>query len=254
MAFSVKDFWSYTDDPSTLKDLVLLVAKPGGGGFSLINMTKEEFFRIAQDMAIQIDTPSGQRTFIDFGGGRKISYVGSTNTLIEEVDSKLISVPGQPATLTFSPASGLLSIGSASNEGTVVIRSATGGSANLKNIRGGTTVLNFDQGGVVQVNPITVTVDSAILVSTNYVVKLALSQWQAYYFDLIATVANLTIEMPTSPDEGDRVSLYFGGSAGVSDIDMVPGANIESPLTAASVGDRVTYMWIDSSSKWVPIS
>lgn len=93
MVFTVKDFWGYTDDPSTLKDLVLLVAKPGGGGFSLINMTKEQFFKIAATMAIEFTQTNGE--IINFNeadgvkmnylaGGKIISLSGTSNLIFEE--------------------------------------------------------------------------------------------------------------------------------------------------------------------------
>jgi hypothetical protein len=91
--FNVKDFWSYSDDPSTLKDLVLLVAKPGGGGFSLINMTKEEFFKIASTMSIEFTQTNGE--IINFNdadgvsmnylaGGKIIGVTGSNNFIFAE--------------------------------------------------------------------------------------------------------------------------------------------------------------------------
>ena len=254
MAFSVKDFWSYTDDPSTLKELVLLVAKPGGGGFSLINMTKEEFFRIAQDMAIQIDTPSAKRVFIDFGGGRQISYIGSTNSLLEEVTTKLISAPGQDPTIIILPGPGSLKIGNSSQAGTLSIEGATG-TVNVTNAGTGTRNSSFREGGVIQVNPVTSSLNNAQLASVSFEVKFGVAQWSALFLNLNETVATLEIEMPGTPQNGWRVSIFFGGDSVTSITHVAPGdTTVQAPLTSAADGDRVTYIYAEAADTWFPIS
>ena len=94
MAFTVKDWTAYTDNNTTEKDVVLLMALPDGvGGFDLINMTKEEFFNIASDMVIQFNQSSGEMinfsqadsTSMNYIAGAKIlSIIGTSNLIFAE--------------------------------------------------------------------------------------------------------------------------------------------------------------------------
>src|SRR6056297_1930026 len=83
MAFTVKDFWSYINNNTTDKDIVMLHALPdGSGGFSLINMTKEEFFNIASDMTLQFNPNAAtDLIIIDPNTSSKITYNTATSIL-----------------------------------------------------------------------------------------------------------------------------------------------------------------------------
>jgi len=90
--FTVKDWIAYTDNNTTNKDVVLLMALPdGGGGFDLINMTKEEFFNIASNMVIKFN-PSGSSDYIVFDDAQdvKLRYVDGSNYLFLDNLPRLI--------------------------------------------------------------------------------------------------------------------------------------------------------------------
>lgn len=81
--FSVKNFWGYTDDDSQNKELLMLMAKPdGGGGYNLINMTKEEFFALTgQSIDFTIGSTGDVITFD--GDTYKLLYAAGGNLLFK---------------------------------------------------------------------------------------------------------------------------------------------------------------------------
>jgi hypothetical protein len=83
MDIVIKNFWTYPPDTTTQKDITILFAKPdGGGGFSIRQQTKEDFFKINSAMSL-VFVPAGPTTLIvfDANAGTKLDYETVTGVL-----------------------------------------------------------------------------------------------------------------------------------------------------------------------------
>lgn len=254
MNFFLRAIQQLTATTSSTKDQKIATAVPTGVGaaHNLRHITKEDLFVLPDDMALRVDGPGSPRVYVDFGGGRQITYVGATQTIVEEVLFKLFAPPGGDATISINTSSGALNVGTAAQPGTVAIQNGAG-IANITCSATGARNIEHKHSGIVEVNPTVVYVSNAFLISVSYELKLGNSPWGAYNIDNTTTAATLEIEFPTNPEGGWRVSLRFGDTVTAITMVTVGATDIQNPLTSASAGDSITYIYDADEDLWFPI-
>ena len=106
------------------------------------------------------------------------------------------------------------------------------------------------ESGVLQVNPKVFKSEP----TTGNTINVDNAQHAVQYIVPAGALAALTINMPNAATNGRRVSFYFEEDITTVTHNGTSGATIKSPITTASAGDRVTYVFFEADNVWLPIS
>lgn len=260
MAFSVKDFWSYTDDDTAQKDLVLLLAKPGGAGFSLVNMTKEEFFNIASDMTIKFN-PTGSNAFItyDEDDSIELKYLAPLNALYyENLPLLYFTDDGSTPQIQFeNGTTARIIVGGGSKQGQLVINDGNGENITINALLDSDEIVRIRNCRTLVTNPdIQYRQDKTYnfgVVSDGGTTDIASSLYTIQVSDASSAISAHTYNMP-DPTDGDRVRLAIDGS--ITTITMAtPGAEtIQDALTTASGFTAREWVYVGGEGEWKRIT
>lgn len=267
MAFSVKDFWSYTDDPSTLKDLVVLVAKPGGGGFSLINMTKEEFFKIAPTMPLEFQPQAGHNTLIVFDDPNTVTFEylpANQSAFLQNLLEIGLSANGttNDVAMAFVSGRGRLIAGRASGpitEGEVLIYDTNGQAVTMRAaLAANITARHQDPR-----NPSSTTVDYKYRQDDLYQRSSALDAGStdlptgenSTCISESAGISTHTYNFPANPENGDRIRLTIYGTITTVTMSAPGSTTITGGFTAAgSAFQSRTFIYDAILDRWIRIA
>lgn len=243
MTFTVKDINALTATTSLDGGQKIATAVPTGIGdnHNLRKITKENF------LVYDASSVPTRQTIVS--SGRVLNVNGLTNFLEFLAGAGALTFRG--SILGVSP-DGLSIPARLSSDGTVqgvqlVLSNGTDTLVITNNVPGADGA-SFDEAGPIQSNPKT----TATTPTTGSTVNIQAAQWRVHYFELVGTIAALTINMPATPVEGQRVTLYFK-EAVTAITHGGGGENLEGALTTAAAGLGKTWIFNSSTSTWVPI-
>ncbi len=242
MAFTVKDFWGYADDATQNKDMVLLVAKPdGGGGFNLVNMTKEEFFALT-GQSIDYSTGASADIMTFNGDSYKLIYLAGGN-LLAQLASFGVTINGTSNEIQLN-SSGNLKVGrSGGSSGSITI---------TDNTSSVTAIINRTAECPSNVQWAFLEDQQTTYTEATEDDTVSLDDIHQQILILDATAGDLTdytINYPSAPLDGATVEIAIYGT--IDTIDNSSSNTIDKPITT-SVGD-LTYgkwTWDDANDTW----
>lgn len=243
MTFTVKDINALTATTSVDGTQKIATDVPTGVGddHNLRHITKANF------LVFDATSVPTRQTII--GSGTVLNVNGTANFL--EFLSGASALIYRGAILGVSP-DGAVIPARLSSDGTVqgvqLILSDGTDTLTITNDIAGTENMSFAEEGAIQANPKT----TATTPTTGSTVNIQAAQWRVHYFELVGTIAALTINMPASPVEGQRVTLYFKEEV-TSITHGGGGENLEGALTTAAAGLAKTWIFNTSTSTWIPI-
>lgn len=265
MSFTVKNWTAYTDNATTEKNVVLLLALPdGSGGFSFINMTKEEFFNISDDMTIkfnpsagtinliefdQLNTvvlkylASGQIAILDNMANWGLSNTGTTN----QVGLSIVGGNGRLYAGTNAGVEGELYLYDSNGDRLQIITSLTADeTARFEDGRSAASIntVKYRQDDVYQ-RTSAANAGSTTLPSGNICAMRSNVTG--------GSITSHTYDFPANPSNGDRIRLAVSGSI-TTTIMAAPGATtIESPFTSVTTFASREWAYDALNDEWTRI-
>lgn len=279
---SIKDFWSYIDDASTDKDAVLLWAKPDGGvGYSLRNMTKEQFFNIASTMAIKFnhfnyedmivideDSDPSQPVSIRYLSNANYMYLRNLGGLIftaENTTDQMIflRVNTTVSSLQLGGVSGLIG----NRSGRIDLLDINGNGVSLS-----CDLTNEDESLILEIKEPRNTVEGPEVSRTvafredyQYISYIDPSNAEncaavdaresVVVVKLVSPVSGVTLTFPSAPQEGDRCTFAVSGGGTTTITMATPGSStIDDAITGTPSRETGTWAWNIFDEVWYRIA
>lgn len=260
---SLVDINLLAESVSKSKDLLIAVDVPGGGGFSIAHISKEDLFKIFGH-AIDFETGSQADIFTFNAGefpstGNKLVYVKGGSPSGDRVLFKLpafaVSADGTNVASALN-SDGSVQAGTAVLDGKIIFYDG-GFKAELianDDFTADREIKAFDRDQTIDGQP---NLENPAMSNAGTTTLLDHS-WNALFMDLSGgSITSYTVEFPTAPKLGDRVTIY-ALTGGVTTLTLDGGDNtILDPFTGSpniNGGESRTWMYTDrGSGYWFPI-
>lgn len=247
MSISIKDFYSYVKSTSQNKDFEFLIAIPiGGGNYELFNITKENLFKLT-GQSIDFTTNPGSNDIFDFdSGSARLVYINPGVFLLEA------------STFGIS-TNGTFNVVQLNDDGSIQLGNPTNGINGELNISDNNFNAELTRSLDSNItDELALIGDQGLGVSspTNGSTVVIPNEYNRFAVLDIAggAIATLTIELPASPRDNQRLRVIIYGSVDAITMDG-NGNTINSPIASAA-GDVTIAEWSynESDTTWYKTS